>query len=314
MLAVHVHARVRPERVAEFLAATQVNAQASLTEPGVLRFDVIQDQDDPAHVVLVEVYRDAEAWRGAQADPALCDVARHRCRHDGRAPGVHQVLRDLPGGRRRLGEQLTVTAFEFATAARIVAGPGRAAELPGLLAGLGSRVLVCTGANPGRNAGLLAGLDLPAVDVRGARRAHDRSGPGGRRGRARAWRRRCCRDRRWQRHRSRQGRGHAAGQRRRPARLPGGRRVRPEDHPARRALRRGAHYRGHRGGGDRQRRTHLTRTRTQGEPAQPADDSPDRPGRPPARRCRARPRLPPPAGWTHSPSAWSHSCRSGRTR
>ena len=56
MLAVHVHARVRPERVAEFLAATQVNAHASLAEPGVLRFDVIQDQADPAHVVLVEVY------------------------------------------------------------------------------------------------------------------------------------------------------------------------------------------------------------------------------------------------------------------
>ena len=56
-----------------------------------------------------------------------------------------------------------MTAFEFATAARIVAGPGRAAELPGLLAGLGSRVLVCTGANPGRHADLLSGLDLPAA-------------------------------------------------------------------------------------------------------------------------------------------------------
>jgi alcohol dehydrogenase class IV len=56
-----------------------------------------------------------------------------------------------------------VTAFEFATAARIVAGPGRAAELPGLLAGLGSRVLVCTGAKPGRHADLLASLDLPAA-------------------------------------------------------------------------------------------------------------------------------------------------------
>ena len=61
MLVVHVHARVRPDRVGDFLAATLVNAQASLAEPGVLRFDVIQDQADPAHVVLVEVYRDAEA-------------------------------------------------------------------------------------------------------------------------------------------------------------------------------------------------------------------------------------------------------------
>jgi (4S)-4-hydroxy-5-phosphonooxypentane-2,3-dione isomerase len=69
MLAVHVHARVRPERVADFLAATQVNAQASLGEPGVLRFDVIQDQADPAHVVLAEVYRDDEASAAHKLTP-----------------------------------------------------------------------------------------------------------------------------------------------------------------------------------------------------------------------------------------------------
>jgi alcohol dehydrogenase class IV len=55
--------------------------------------------------------------------------------------------------------------FEFATAGRIVAGAGRAAELPGMVAGLGSRVLVCTGADPARHGGLLAGLRLPAVVV-----------------------------------------------------------------------------------------------------------------------------------------------------
>ncbi len=53
--------------------------------------------------------------------------------------------------------------FEFATAGRIVFGAGRAADLPGILAGLGSRVLVCTGADPARHAGLLAGLGLPAM-------------------------------------------------------------------------------------------------------------------------------------------------------
>jgi autoinducer 2-degrading protein len=80
MLVVHVHARVRPERVAEFLAATLVNAKASLGEPGVARFDVIQDQADPGHVVLVEAYHDEDAvaahkqtahyavWRDAVAD------------------------------------------------------------------------------------------------------------------------------------------------------------------------------------------------------------------------------------------------------
>ena len=60
---------------------------------------------------------------------------------------------------------VTVTGmrFEFATADRVVAGAGRLAELPGLLAGLGSRVLVCTGANPARHAGLLPGLEMPAA-------------------------------------------------------------------------------------------------------------------------------------------------------
>jgi len=58
---------------------------------------------------------------------------------------------------------VTAPIFEFATAGRIVAGAGRAAELPGIVAGLGSRALVCTGADPARHGGLLAGLGLPAV-------------------------------------------------------------------------------------------------------------------------------------------------------
>jgi alcohol dehydrogenase class IV len=58
---------------------------------------------------------------------------------------------------------VTTTAFDFATAGRILAGPGRAAELPEVVTGLGSRVLVCTGADPARHAGLLAGLGRPAV-------------------------------------------------------------------------------------------------------------------------------------------------------
>jgi autoinducer 2-degrading protein len=52
---------VVPEQLEAFLAATRANAAASLTEPGVLRFDVVADLADPAHVVLVEVYRDEAA-------------------------------------------------------------------------------------------------------------------------------------------------------------------------------------------------------------------------------------------------------------
>ena len=58
---------------------------------------------------------------------------------------------------------MKTAAFEFATAGRVLFGAGRSAELPALLAGYGSRVLVCTGASPDRHAGLLAGLGLPAA-------------------------------------------------------------------------------------------------------------------------------------------------------
>jgi quinol monooxygenase YgiN len=61
MLCVHVHVRVKPESIEAFKAATLANAQASVQEPGVARFDVMQQADDPAKFILVEVYRDAAA-------------------------------------------------------------------------------------------------------------------------------------------------------------------------------------------------------------------------------------------------------------
>ena len=69
MLVVHVHVRIRPERIGDFLAATVINARASLAEPGVLRFDIIQDRADPARVVLVEVYRDEQASQAHKLTP-----------------------------------------------------------------------------------------------------------------------------------------------------------------------------------------------------------------------------------------------------
>ena len=61
MLVVHVHVRVKPDDVEEFLVESRRNAAASLQEPGILRFDVLQDEGDPAHVVLNEVYVDQAA-------------------------------------------------------------------------------------------------------------------------------------------------------------------------------------------------------------------------------------------------------------
>jgi (4S)-4-hydroxy-5-phosphonooxypentane-2,3-dione isomerase len=69
MLIVHVHVRVKPESVEAFKEATVANARASLKEPGVMRFDVVQQQDEPARFVLVEVYRDAAAAAAHKETP-----------------------------------------------------------------------------------------------------------------------------------------------------------------------------------------------------------------------------------------------------
>lgn len=59
MLVVHVYVNVKPESVEAFKAATVENARQSVEEPGIARFDVAQEQDDPTRFVLVEVYRTA---------------------------------------------------------------------------------------------------------------------------------------------------------------------------------------------------------------------------------------------------------------
>ena len=61
MLIVHVHVRVKTESIEAFREATLENARQSVREPGIARFDVMQQADDPARFVLVEGYRTAEA-------------------------------------------------------------------------------------------------------------------------------------------------------------------------------------------------------------------------------------------------------------
>jgi quinol monooxygenase YgiN len=61
MLIVHVHVHIKPESAADFKKATLENARASVQEPGVARFDVIEQQGDATKFVLVEVYRTPEA-------------------------------------------------------------------------------------------------------------------------------------------------------------------------------------------------------------------------------------------------------------
>ena len=66
MLIVHVFVRVKADQVEAFRAASIENARNSVQEPGIARFDVIQQQDDPTRFVLVEVYRTSD------------DPARHK--------------------------------------------------------------------------------------------------------------------------------------------------------------------------------------------------------------------------------------------
>lgn len=87
MLIVHVHVHVKPDAVDAFVAATRENARQSAREPGVVRFDVVQQADDPTRFVLLEIYRTADdparhketahyaAWRDA-VEPMMADARR----------------------------------------------------------------------------------------------------------------------------------------------------------------------------------------------------------------------------------------------
>ncbi|RKI63128.1 antibiotic biosynthesis monooxygenase, partial [Corallococcus sp. AB049A] len=61
LLVVHVHVHVLPQHVDAFLQATLANARESVKEPGIARFDVCQDNEDPTRFVLVEAYRTPDA-------------------------------------------------------------------------------------------------------------------------------------------------------------------------------------------------------------------------------------------------------------
>lgn len=73
MFIVHVFVQVKPEFVEAFKAASLDNARNSVQEPGIARFDVIQQQEDPTRFVLVEVYRTA-------GDPARHKETAHYAR------------------------------------------------------------------------------------------------------------------------------------------------------------------------------------------------------------------------------------------
>jgi quinol monooxygenase YgiN len=91
MLIMHIDVHVKPESVEAFRLATIANARASVQEPGIARFDVLQQAEDPARFILIEVYRTEEApaqhretahyqtWRDTVADMMAGPRARVQC-------------------------------------------------------------------------------------------------------------------------------------------------------------------------------------------------------------------------------------------
>ena len=70
MVVLHVTIQVKPEHVTEFLELARYDAEHSeQDEPGCLRFDVIQDRDDPNRFYFYEVYRDEAALETHRQTP-----------------------------------------------------------------------------------------------------------------------------------------------------------------------------------------------------------------------------------------------------
>ena len=75
MYIVLVHIHVKPEFLDAFREASIENARNSILEPGISRFDVIQEVEDPTRFILVEVYRTTRRQCQAQRDGPLCALA-----------------------------------------------------------------------------------------------------------------------------------------------------------------------------------------------------------------------------------------------
>ena len=70
MLIVLVHVHVKPDCLEAFRTASLENARNSIQEPGIARFDILQDNEDPNRFILNEVYR-------TEDDPAAHKETAH---------------------------------------------------------------------------------------------------------------------------------------------------------------------------------------------------------------------------------------------
>ena len=87
MVVTCIHVVVASGHVEDFIRATRINHAASVEEPQNLRFDVLQDPEDPSRFVLYEAYESAAgaaahretahyaAWRDA-VEPWMAEPRR----------------------------------------------------------------------------------------------------------------------------------------------------------------------------------------------------------------------------------------------
>ncbi len=61
MVIIQVYVRVKEPDIDAFISATIKNAGSSIKEPGVVRFDLMQESDDPQAFLLTEIYQNDEA-------------------------------------------------------------------------------------------------------------------------------------------------------------------------------------------------------------------------------------------------------------
>lgn len=100
MLIVHVQVHVKPDCVDAFRTATIENARNSVTEPGIARFDVVQQTDDPTRFVLVEAYRTAEDPARHKETPhykTWRDTVEPMMAEPRRSAKYHEIFPDEPG-------------------------------------------------------------------------------------------------------------------------------------------------------------------------------------------------------------------------
>ena len=187
MLIVHVFVHVKPDAVDAFAAATLENARNSVQEPGVVRFDVVQQDDDPTRFVLVEIYR-------TPADPARHkETAHYLAWRDTVEPMMAEPRRSVkyralfPDAARW---EMPRGELRVRAPTRIIFGEGRLDDVAKLAAGMGSRALVVEGSERPRRA-LVTSSRAARVSDRDAPRCVRAHGLAGGAGRARRASERC---------------------------------------------------------------------------------------------------------------------------